>query len=55
MKEIHKQKVINIWYINLNEEVGGNYSTGLIIELKDGTMLRHQSTDPIMTFEPFNN
>ncbi len=46
------QKVKNIWYTNNNEEIGGHYSTGLILELEDGTKLRHNSTDPVMTFEP---
>lgn len=49
------KKVVNIYYTSETKEVGGHYSTGLILELEDGTKLRHQSTDPVMTFEPFTN
>ena len=47
------EKVKNIRYTNKKDVTGGHYSTGLILELEDGTFLRHQSTDPIMTFEVF--
>jgi hypothetical protein len=46
------KKVKNI-FIATEKEVGGSCSTGLVLELEDGTLLRHQSTDPIMAFEKF--
>lgn len=44
------RKVKNIYF---DTAVGGDYSTGLILELEGGTFLRHQSTDPVMPFETF--
>lgn len=47
------KKVKQVWYSDSTEGVGGHYSTGLILELEDGTFVRHQSTDPVMPFEKF--
>jgi len=47
------KKVKNVFYTDKKEEVGGHYSSGLVLELEDGTFLRGQTTDPIMSFEPF--
>ncbi len=44
------KKVKQIYY---DKKISGNYSTGLVIELEDGTFLRHQSTDAVMPFEEF--
>lgn len=44
------KKVKSIYY---DKAVGGAYSTGLVIVLEDGTTLRHQTTDPVLTFEQF--
>lgn len=43
------KKVKNI-YLGAPEEMGADFATGLVIELEDGTMFRHQSTDPIQPF-----
>lgn len=48
------KKVINIYFAETPEEletIGGNYCTGLVIELEDGRKFRAQSTDPLMSFE----
>lgn len=47
------QKVINIFYTEDIEELGGQSGTGLVLELEDGTFLRGQSTDVLKPFEPF--
>lgn len=44
------QKVKNVYYW-ITE---GGYWTGLVLEMEDGTFLRHQSTDIIRAFEFFN-
>lgn len=46
MKE--KNKVKNIYYYDQLEPDSG---TGLFIEMEDGRIYRHQSTDPMMPFE----
>ena len=48
------KKVKNIYYAETKkekEETGGNFITGLVIELEDGRLFRQQSTDIIMSFE----
>ena len=52
------KKIKNIYYAETPEEkkmIGGNYITGLVIELEDGRLFRQQSTDPIMSFEEVKN
>ena len=49
-KEILK-KVKNVYYDETGKFAGGNYATGLVIELEDGRMFRAQSSDVIMAFE----
>ncbi|MFH1972126.1 MAG: hypothetical protein ABIJ18_01470 [archaeon] len=48
-KKIFKfsNKVKNIYYYDNLEGT----ATGLFIEMEDGRIFRHQSTDPIMPFE----
>lgn len=47
------QKVKNIYYTTDPIELGtdSGYPTGLVIELQDGTMLRHQSDSPLMPWQ----
>jgi hypothetical protein len=40
-------------YYDKDAVQGRGYATGLIIQLTDGSLLAHQSTDPVMPFEPF--
>lgn len=49
-----RQLIINFWYDPESIEPGSS-ATGLFLKLEDGTILRHQSTDPIMPFEPIAN
>jgi hypothetical protein len=44
-------KVKNVYY---DENAGGHYSSGLILELQDGTFLRHGTIDPVKPFEKFD-
>lgn len=51
------KKIKNLYFVETKEEfeeIGGHYSTGLVIELKDGRLFRQQSTDVIMSFEPIS-
>ena len=46
-------KVKSIYYFDQSEDSRAQVSTatGLFIEMEDGRIYRHQSTDPIMPFE----
>ncbi len=44
-----RKKVIEMWYED-EQEKRGYAETGLFLTLEDGSIIRHQSTDPI---EPF--
>jgi hypothetical protein len=48
------KKVKAIYYTTDPDELGtdSGYPTGLVIELEDGTMLRHQSDSPLKPWEP---
>jgi len=50
------KRVKQIWFSDNNErpqEVVGYYSTGLVLELEDGTFLRHQQGGALIPFERF--
>jgi hypothetical protein len=48
MREIKK-----MYMLDEDEKNPRSSATGLVIELEDGTMLQHQSSDVVMTFGPY--
>jgi len=41
-------KVKNIYY---NDHDGNEFGTGLFLEMEDGKIYQHNSTDPVIKFE----
>ena len=45
------KKIKNLYFSERADILGGHSATGLVLELEDGTFLRHQSSDVLMPFE----